>query len=547
MHLLQNLSRRDGVLILIGASCVYILTTFLHRGFDSMPSIVINSGLPTYHTPAPILDLGFAKLPETGIIAHAPGWTLFRNLYMSNGTLFLLSSNFSDFPEIRMMTSTGLPAYNTPENIALREPTKQDMDFISPEEAEAHWGGHAQDGERNRIWTVEGNTMLFNDPSQFLDHYYHFVAELLVGARAFIYGAFNPTSRLSLAKDASTPELHPTFNPLPSVYEPPSFSRAIFIHAESYGWRDKPGFNSFVLRSAFPSLTIEVASDWADRVNATAPPKAIDKDAVQHSRANDDDNDSRRAWHFPIALLTDRSAAFRGESCGSRTQRTASEAWEYMVDQGGIDLVGTWWNNVREAVWRFAGVKKQVFHSRRRPDEVNDSANENLQMKLPIPENIVITYVSRQEVRRHLIPEDHDALVDALRNLVKRKKVEEGKDWELNIVRPEMFSKDGQIQLIAKSTILLGVHGNGLTHLVFMKPSQVSAVIEIFYPGGFAHDYEWTTRALGMRHFTVWNDTYFTRPNEPSIGYPEGFQGTSIPVHGETVAQLIEDRLEGRL
>ena len=54
---------------------------------------------------------------------------------------------------------------------------------------------------------------------------------------------------------------------------------------------------------------------------------------------------------------------------------------------------------------------------------------------------------------------------------------------------------------------MLGVHGNGLTHLVMMPPTRVSAVIEMFIPGGFAHDYEWTTRALGMRHFAVWNDT----------------------------------------
>ena len=54
--------------------------------------------------------------------------------------------------------------------------------------------------------------------------------------------------------------------------------------------------------------------------------------------------------------------------------------------------------------------------------------------------------------------------------------------------------------------IMLGVHGNGLTHLVFMKPNRASTVIEIFYPKGFAHDYHWTTRSLGMTHVAVWND-----------------------------------------
>jgi len=52
---------------------------------------------------------------------------------MSSGTLFILSTNHS-FPKIHLMTSTGLTAENTPENITAHEPTSQNMDFITPEE-----------------------------------------------------------------------------------------------------------------------------------------------------------------------------------------------------------------------------------------------------------------------------------------------------------------------------------------------------------------------------------------------------------------------------
>jgi hypothetical protein len=55
---------------------------------------------------------------------------------------------------------------------------------------------------------------------------------------------------------------------------------------------------------------------------------------------------------------------------------------------------------------------------------------------------------------------------------------------------------------------MLGVHGNGLTALVWMKPTPRSTVMEFFYPGGFAHDYEYTTRALGMVHFGFWGHRY---------------------------------------
>jgi hypothetical protein len=44
-----------------------------------------------------------------------------------------------------------------------------------------------------------------------------------------------------------------------------------------------------------------------------------------------------------------------------------------------------------------------------------------------------------------------------------------------------------------------------------MPITPISTVFELFYPEGYAHDYEWTTRALGMKHFAVWNDTYVSR------------------------------------
>lgn len=423
------------------------------------------------------------------------------------------------------MISTGLPAENTPENIAQREPTSQEMQFITPDEAKRRWGGNITHGERNRISTVEGNTLLVNEPKQFLDHYYHFVAELLFGARAFLYGAFNPSSTAFVSSPFHADQSLPSFNMRPSKYEPPSFTRLMLLHASSEEWRDKPGFNAYFLRAIFPSLALESAEDWADLVASTVPTP---------------DGTSTKAWHFPVALLADRSAAHRGEACGSRTQRIAAEPWELMLRLGAIDSAGHWWSHVRESITRFATGKVPLKES-----ITDDTSGRPPQ--LPLPETVVITYINRQGVRRHLDEANHEALVAALQGMVNRKRDEEGKVWELNIVQAETITKDEQISIASRSTILLGVHGNGLTHLVLMQSSRLSAVIEIFYPGGFARDYEWTARALGMRHFSVWNDTYFTHPNEPPLGYPEGFQGTSIPVHGPAVAKLIEDRLDGRL
>lgn len=107
---------------------------------------------------------------------------------------------------------------------------------------------------------------------------------------------------------------------------------------------------------------------------------------------------------------------------------------------------------------------------------------------------------------------------------------------------------------------MLGVHGNGLTHLIWMPPTPRSAVIEMFFKGGFARDCmspsplllddelmtdQWTAHALGIRHYGVQHDISFTAPHLPEVAYPEGFQGEAITVDGTTVADIIEDRLRG--
>ena len=83
---------------------------------------------------------------------------------MSNGTIFIVAdeNGRKTFPEIRMMTSTGLEADSTPENGAMREPTDQNMRIITPEEAKARWVGVAgvrRGNVENRVWSVEGNTV----------------------------------------------------------------------------------------------------------------------------------------------------------------------------------------------------------------------------------------------------------------------------------------------------------------------------------------------------------------------------------------------------
>jgi hypothetical protein len=91
---------------------------------------------------------------------------------------------------------------------------------------------------------------------------------------------------------------------------------------------------------------------------------------------------------------------------------------------------------------------------------------------------------------------------------------------------------------------MVGVHGNGLSHLLSMAPTRLSAIIEIFGGQGFLHDYEWTARALSHQHYGIWNDTKFQYPDLPNPHGPEGFQSASIPVYAPFISQLIEEHVD---
>ncbi|KAF8599534.1 hypothetical protein BDV93DRAFT_449217, partial [Ceratobasidium sp. AG-I] len=455
-------------------------------------------------------------LPKTKLLKHGPGWTVFENIYMSNGTMYIITDDPSAWPSRRMMTSTGLTALNTPENIAAREPTPYDIDWISPKDAEERWG--------TRIWTVPDFTLLYWDPLQFINHYYHFAAELLMG-----------TFRMLASFDSH-------INARGEYTSIPTPARAVFPHVEPKVWRDGPRFNQFFLHSVWPGIGLEFTDAWQDRVALT-----------RSNTPAAPNNTTPHAYLYQTVLLADRSASFRGQHC-SANARTVSEAVEAtrsdLEDGPGIDKGRWWWEPVRRRVMKMSGV----------PDAIQDLSLwwyggqddvKRLQGELEGGKpTVVITYISRQTAgRRKLVQADHERLVASLRELVDRKNAippsPSSRKWHLELVEAEHLSREEQVRLAAKTTVMLGVHGNGLTHLTMMPVTPLATVIEMFIPEGFARDYQWTATALGMKHYGIHNDTSFTEPSLPIVQYPEGFQENWIPVYGPFVAKLIEERIDG--
>jgi hypothetical protein len=214
----------------------------------------------------------------------------------------------------------------------------------------------------------------------------------------------------------------------------PTLTRAIFPHASAEEWRDGPGMNLFFLRSAWPSLTVETRPDWLDRASTTA----------LHAGES-----GGRSWWFDTVLLADRSAAFRGPECGSRTQRTAAEAMKGVAERAGLTefLQRGWWEPVRTNVLRFAGVDVRKL-------DIGTRAFKRASRGSPRTggvDEVVVTYISRQGVKRHLIPDDHAGLVRALTELCDRR------GWELNVVAMERLSKEEQLKIAARTTVSTGL------------------------------------------------------------------------------------------
>ena len=202
-------------------------------------------------------------------------------------------------------------------------------------------------------------------------------------------------------------------------------------------WRDKPRFNSAILWSAFPSISVLYQDDWADIKRSTS-------------------SGLEKAYIFPRAILADRSAAFRGQNTAS-TSRTVASAI-HVGDPGPW-----WWEPVRRQVLRFAGVEEDVLDISLEgygavdpaklstdPDlvkELTPPARDPLSTLKGMGRRPLVTYISRQSSRRRLTEESHKELVKALESHAK------ANDWELLVVEAEKMTKEEQLQLAARTTV----------------------------------------------------------------------------------------------
>ncbi|WVQ74648.1 hypothetical protein IAR50_004249 [Cryptococcus sp. DSM 104548] len=146
-----------------------------------------------------------------------------------------------------------------------------------------------------------------------------------------------------------------------------------------------------------------------------------------------------------------------------------------------------------------------------------------------------IVYIERQGTERRFKEEVHEHLVKRLERL------EEWGEARVGLAVLEGMEKREQFKLFADADIILGIHGNGLTHELWMPSSGI--MIEILPPEDFHYDYAPVSMALGHEHLIWQYDKLFPR----NMWLPQNtgngtliHDGSFIPLDVDSLIGLVE-------
>ncbi|KAJ3523232.1 hypothetical protein NMY22_g11535 [Coprinellus aureogranulatus] len=385
---------------------------------------------------------------QTRVGAHTWGFNVLDNLYLRNGTFYVLTSDKESVPsKVEIIHRLGRISTHGDED----DEGSNLVQYITPAQSRDVLGNFAT--------VMPGVSFFVLDPPRFLSHFYHYWGEVLLGG-------WRVYSTLALSDPSMLGKL-----PYPS--------RFVFPFVDNDEWRDRAGLNGPIMHLAFPDAHIAKSDIWQDWVKTGG------------------------TLVFERSVTMNRVSAHKSP-LGSTWFKMLGATQNLTVPHG-------FWEPIRKAITqRLWGYTPEVANS------------------------------GRPSTGRRLLSPDHESLVAALKQL------EAEGACTVRIPVMEKLTLREQLAEIASSTILLGVHGNGLTHQIFMPPSLRSAVIEIQPPGDYAFDYWMLARNMGHKHYMVRNDTVTTYgPDEwhKGIHFGEFFHSSKIPVHSPTVANLIRHRL----
>ncbi|KAK8864481.1 hypothetical protein IAR55_001731 [Kwoniella newhampshirensis] len=251
-------------------------------------------------------------------------------------------------------------------------------------------------------------------------------------------------------------------------------------------WRDRAGLTAWFQQSVMPNTAVEESPIWEDREK------------------------SGMTFLFDKITITDRWTA----------HQKGLNPWRFNKMTADLPLLDAplgWMDPLRSSMKKLVQTKGCSVY-RQNPD---------------VP---VVLYINRQLTGRRLIHEDAEELSREMRKLDAEGVIE----WM--DVQMETKSRVEQFCLALRADVIMGVHGNGLSHALWMKPG--SAVLEFMMPGGFARDYATVAELMRHDYYSIHKNEVFTqdkwlKPDGWGVGTVQGFHGTSIPLDGKWIAGLI--------
>ncbi|WWC89225.1 uncharacterized protein L201_004143 [Kwoniella dendrophila CBS 6074] len=253
-------------------------------------------------------------------------------------------------------------------------------------------------------------------------------------------------------------------------------------------WRDRAALTSWFQQSVMPNTAVEESPIWEDRMK------------------------SGMTFLFDKITISDRWAAHQK---GIDPWRFNKMTADLLFLESPLD----WMNPLRLSMKKLVQIKGTCSVYRKKSD---------------VP---IVLYINRQLTNRRLLKEDAESLELELNNLQNQGII------EFVNAQMETLSRVDQFCLALKADIIIGVHGNGLSHALWMKPG--SAVLEIMFPGGFARDYATVAELMRHDYYAIHNDTVFTpdkwlKPDGWGVPAIHGFHSDYIPVNGKWLAGLIK-------
>ena len=99
------------------------------------------------------------KVPDTVVVAHVPGWTIFDRLYVLNSTFYVVTDHPASIPDRKFMISTAVRILTGPIEAAKRIATDKELQVISTADAKTLFGSGADvlDGVTVRLVILPPN------------------------------------------------------------------------------------------------------------------------------------------------------------------------------------------------------------------------------------------------------------------------------------------------------------------------------------------------------------------------------------------------------